>query len=122
MKAGDLVYVTGINTLCGFSPTMHSRGEEDEKVLVYPTIEAAGRDCADDAMIWLEQVKAGDRDWEDALSLISELGIYEGTLFDKDGKLWVAFEDGEEFGPVEVEEEAVPATKTGEESTITLHG
>ena len=60
-------YCIFIDTVCeGRIPAWH-----DEKGLpvVYPTVEAAQREIADDVMEKLRQFLAGERDFEDAMTV-----------------------------------------------------
>ncbi|HEY3761936.1 MAG TPA: hypothetical protein VGN23_09335 [Verrucomicrobiae bacterium] len=86
MKTGFCIF---IDTICdGRTPAWH-----DEKgfPVVYPTIEAAQREIADDIIEHLHQFIEGDRSFEEALTIedyILEVVILsDGTIRDIDGNI-----------------------------------
>ena len=61
------VYCIFIDTICeGRIPAWH---DEKGMPVVYPTVEAAQREIADDVMEKLRQFLAGERDFEDAMTV-----------------------------------------------------
>jgi hypothetical protein len=76
-----------INTVCeGRIPAWH-----DEKGLpvVYPTLEAAQREIADDVMEKLRQFLEGEREFEDAMTVEDYIlpvdVLPDGSVLDEDG-------------------------------------
>jgi hypothetical protein len=76
-----------INTVCeGRIPAWH-----DEKGLpvVYPTLEAAQREIADDVMEKLRQFFEGEREFEDAMTVEDYIlpvdVLPDGSILDEDG-------------------------------------
>jgi hypothetical protein len=76
-----------INTVCeGGIPAWH-----DEKGLpvVYPTLEAAQREIADDVMEKLRQFLEGEREFEDAMTVEDYIlpvdVLPDGSVLDEDG-------------------------------------
>jgi hypothetical protein len=76
-----------INTICqGRIPAWH---DEKDLPIVYPTIEAAQREIADDVIENLRQFLAGEREFEDALTvedyILSVDVLPDGSILDEDG-------------------------------------
>jgi hypothetical protein len=79
-------YCIFIDTICeGRIPAWH-----DEKGLpvVYPTVEAAQREIADDVMEKLHQFLEGERDFEDAMTVEDYIlpvdVLPDGSILDED--------------------------------------
>ena len=57
--------------------------------VVYPTIEAAQREIADDVMEKLQQFLEGERDFDDAMTvedyILPVIVLYNGSIIDEDG-------------------------------------
>ena len=80
-----------IDTICeGRIPAWH---DELGMPVIYPSIEAAQREIADDVIEKLEQFLAGDRDFEDAMT-VEDYILHVEVL--PDGSIWD--EDGNHFG------------------------
>jgi len=76
-----------IETLCqGRIPAWH---DEKYMPIVYPTIEAAQREIADEVMEKLQQFLDGERDFEDALAVEDYIlpveVLPDGSVQDEDG-------------------------------------
>ncbi len=76
-----------MDTVCeGRIPAWH---DENRMPVVYPTVEAAQREIADDVITKLKQFLDGQRDFEDAMSVedyILPVNILpDGSIFDEDG-------------------------------------
>jgi hypothetical protein len=75
-----------IDTICqGRIPAWH---DENGMPIVYPTIEAAQREIADDAMEKLRQFLAGERDFDDAMTVEDYIlpvdVLPDGSILDED--------------------------------------
>jgi hypothetical protein len=87
MDSGFCIF---INTVCeGRIPAWH---DEKNMPVVYPTLEAAQREIADDMIERLNQFLAGERDFEDAMTVedyILPVGVLpDGSVFDEDDNLF----------------------------------
>jgi hypothetical protein len=76
-----------IDTVCeGRTPAWH---DEKNMPVVYPTIEAAQREIADDVIDKLRQFLAGERDFEDAMTVEDYIlpvdVLPDGSILDEDG-------------------------------------
>ena len=76
-----------INTICeGRIPAWH---DEKGMPVVYPTIEAAQREIADDVIEKLHQFIDGGRDFEDAMAVEDYIlpvdVLSDGSIVDEDG-------------------------------------
>jgi hypothetical protein len=76
-----------IDTVCeGRIPAWH---DENGMPVVYPTVEAAQREIADDVMEKLRQFLEGERDFEDAMTVEDYIlpvdVLPDGSILDEDG-------------------------------------
>ena len=76
-----------IDTVCeGRIPAWH---DENRMPVVYPTLEAAQREIADDVMDKLREFLDGERDFEDAMTVEDYIlpvdVLPDGTVLDEDG-------------------------------------
>ena len=76
-----------IDTVCdGRVPAWH---DEKSMPVVYPTLEAAQREIADDVMEKLQQFLDGNRDFDDALTVEDYIlpveVLPDGSIVDEDG-------------------------------------
>jgi hypothetical protein len=76
-----------IDTVCeGRIPAWH---DENLMPFVYPTLEAAQREITDDVMEKLRQFLAGERDFEDAMTVEDYIlpvdVLPDGSVLDEDG-------------------------------------
>ena len=76
-----------IDTVCeGRVPAWH---DENLMPVVYPTVEAAQREIADDVMDKLRQFLDGQRDFEDAMAIEDYIlpvdVLPDGSILDEDG-------------------------------------
>jgi hypothetical protein len=76
-----------IDTVCeGWIPAWH---DENRMPVVYPTLEAAQREIADDVMEKLRQFLEGERDFEDAMTVEDYIlpvdVLPDGSVRDEDG-------------------------------------
>src|SRR5665213_903195 len=75
-----------IDTVCeGRVPAWH---DEDLMPVVYPTVEAAQREIADDVMEHLRQFLVGERDFDDAMTVEDYIlpvdVLPDGSILDED--------------------------------------
>jgi len=80
-------YCIFLDTVCeGRIPAWH---DETGVPIVYPTVEAAQREIADDVMEKLRQFLAGERDFDDAMTVEDYIlpvdVLPDGSILDKDG-------------------------------------
>jgi hypothetical protein len=80
-------YCIFIDTVCeGRIPAWH---DQNGMPIVYPTIEAAQREIADDIIEKLDQFLAGEREFEDAMTVedyILPVDVFpDGFIVDEDG-------------------------------------
>jgi len=83
-------YCIFIDTVCeGRIPAWH---DENSMPVVYPTLEAAQREIADDVMEKLRQFLAGERDFDDAMTVedyILPVDVFpDGSITDEDGNVF----------------------------------
>ena len=76
-----------IDTVCeGRIPAWH---DENRMPVVYPTLEAAQREIADDVMEKLRQFLEGEREFEDAMTVEDYIlpvdVLPDGSILDEDG-------------------------------------
>jgi hypothetical protein len=81
------VFCIFIDTICeGRIPAWY---DEKDLPVVYPTLEAAQREIADDVMERLRQFLEGEREFEDAMTVEDYiLKVYvlpDGSVLDEDG-------------------------------------
>jgi hypothetical protein len=79
-------YCIFIDTVCeGRIPAWH---DEKDMPVVYPTVEAAQREIADDVMEKLHQFLEGERDFEDAMTVEDYIlpvdVLPDGSILDED--------------------------------------
>lgn len=78
------------DTVCeGRVPAWHN---ENLMPVIYPTVEAAQREIADDVMEKLRQFLAGEREFEDAMEVedyILPVDVFpDGSIVDEDGNVF----------------------------------
>jgi hypothetical protein len=83
-KSGYCIF---IDTVCeGRIPAWHN---EKDLPVVYPTLEAAQREIADDVMERLRQFLEGEREFEDAMTVEDYIlpvdVLPDGSILDEDG-------------------------------------
>src|ERR1035437_562795 len=83
----DSAYCIFIDTVCqGRIPAWH---DENLMPVVYPTVEAAQREIADDVMEKLRQFLEGERDFDDAMTVEDYIlpvdVLPDGSILDEDG-------------------------------------
>ena len=81
------VFCIFIDTVCeGRIPAWH---DENLMPVVYPTVEAAQREIADDVMEKLRQFLEGERDFDDAMTvedyILPVIVLHNGSIIDEDG-------------------------------------
>ena len=80
-------YCIFINTICqGRIPAWH---DEHLMPVIYPTLEVAQREIADDVMEQLHQFLAGERDFDDAMTVEDYIlpvdVLPDGSILDENG-------------------------------------
>jgi hypothetical protein len=80
-------YCIFVDTVCeGRIPAWH---DEKDLPVVYPTLEAAQREIADDVMEKLQQFLDGQRDFDDAIEVEDYIlpvdVLSDGSILDEDG-------------------------------------
>ena len=83
-------YCIFIDTVCeGRIPTWH---DENQMPVVYPTLEAAQRELADDLIERLGQFLEGERDFDDAMTvedyILPVTILPDGSILDEEGNVF----------------------------------
>lgn len=86
-SSGRKAYCIFIDTVCeGRIPAWH---DNNQKPVVYLTLEAAQREIVDGVMEHLSQFLDGERDFDDALSvedyILPVIVLPDGSIVDEDG-------------------------------------
>jgi hypothetical protein len=79
-----------IDTVCGGRvPAWH---DESQLPVIYPTVEGAQREIADDVMNRLQQFLNGERDFDDAMTIEDYIlpvdVLPDGSIVDEDGNIF----------------------------------
>ena len=92
VNSGFCIFIT--STCDGRIPAWH---DEHGMPVVYPTIELAQREIADDIVLRLQQFKNGERDFEDAITVEDYIlpvnVLSNGSVVDCDGNLFGKFSE-----------------------------
>lgn len=110
---GTTIYIGGsLGFFDGFTPwgsevddeveVVDANKEPTRLVSAYLSRQAVDVARAEDAVIWMGQVAKGEREFDDALSMIQDQGVVEAITFTgPDGRCWARDSGKHEYGPLD---------------------